>query len=238
MCLVFLAGQAAKASVGNDLSDRASASSVTNTTGIKRTEPWHHSKDELADLRESAVSFVNTPQRAGALIAAETDDTTRIRMGASPEDGSPASGRSGQDHGAQPDFLQPQGFFASPTGALLRSVAFPGWGQWSNGKKQKAAFYFTVESYFITKALIWRHRARGSGLEFATFDHARDRRNYFYWLTGLTLFVSMFDAYADRYLLTLERTRDAGDEYWGGRKDTRYRPARPEEWRLALRVRF
>ncbi len=122
-------------------------------------------------------------------------------------------------------------FFQSPTGKLLRSVAFPGWGQWSNGKKQKAAVYFAIESYFLTKALIWRHRAAErqpiwensctseSGCDinaFNDYDTARDRRNYFYWLTGVTVFISMFDAYADAYLLTLERTRDQGDDYWGG----------------------
>jgi len=122
-------------------------------------------------------------------------------------------------------------FFQSPTGKLMRSVAFPGWGQWSNGKKQKAAVYFAIESYFLTKALIWRHRAAerlplwenscttDGGCDtqaFNDYDTARDRRNYFYWLTGVTVFISMFDAYADAYLLTLERTRDNGDDYWGG----------------------
>ncbi len=122
--------------------------------------------------------------------------------------------------------------FQSPTGKLLRSVAFPGWGQWSNGKKQKAAIYFAIESYFLTKAMIWRHRAAqrlplwensctpAGGCDtkaFTSYDTARDRRNYFYWLTGVTVFISMFDAYADAYLLTLERTRNKGDEYWGGR---------------------
>jgi hypothetical protein len=122
-------------------------------------------------------------------------------------------------------------FSQSPTGKLFRSVALPGWGQWSNGKKQKAAVYFGIESYFLTKALIWRHRAADrltvwenscgeSGCDakaFNNYDTARDRRNYFYWLTGVTVFISMFDAYADAYLLSLERTRDKGDDYWGGR---------------------
>lgn len=228
VCLIVVAEQAVLASGGID-TGRREFSSVTGPN------------DPGADtsgypmLRATSLQL---PEGAGLLFAAKTDDTAKFRMGAPPKNETPVTGLTGQDRGALRDSLRPQGFFASPTGALLRSVAFPGWGQWSNGKKQKAAVYFTAESYFITKALIWRHRARGSGIDFDTFDHARDRRNYFYWLTGLTVFVSMFDAYADRYLLTLERTRDAGDEYWGGRKDARYRPARIEEWRLALRVRF
>jgi hypothetical protein len=108
-------------------------------------------------------------------------------------------------------------FFSSPTGALLKSVVVPGWGQLANGKEQKAAVYIAIEGYFITKALIWRHRARESGIDYTTYDHARDRRNFFTWLTGITIFVSMFDAYADSYLLDLERTKRLDDEFWGGK---------------------
>lgn len=129
--------------------------------------------------------------------------------------------------------LRPANFFSSPTGTLLKSVAFPGWGQWANGKKQKAAIYFGIESYWITKALIWRHRARTAD-DFAEFTHAQDRRNFFYWLTGITVFVSMFDAYADRYLLTLERTRNMPEDFWGSQPGLES----PEEWRLTLSMRF
>lgn len=128
--------------------------------------------------------------------------------------------------------LKSPSFFSSPTGTLLKSVAFPGWGQWANGKKQKAAVYFTIETYFITKALIWRHRAI-TAETFSDYSHARDRRNYFYWLTGITVFVSMFDAYADRYLLTLERTRDMPEEFWGG-----HQTSPSDEWRLTLVVKL
>ncbi len=129
--------------------------------------------------------------------------------------------------------LNSQTFFSSPTGTLLKSVAFPGWGQWSNGKRQKAAIYCGIESYWITKALIWRHRARTAD-DLAEFAHARDRRNYFYWLTGITVFVSMFDAYADRYLLTMERTRNMPDEFWGDMTH----PPPSDVWRLALAIKF
>jgi len=127
------------------------------------------------------------------------------------------------------------GFFDSPTGTLFKSVVFPGWGQWSNGKKQKAAVYFAVETYFATKALVWRHRAR-QNVDYSTFMRARDRRNYFYWFTGLTIFVSMFDAYADRYLLTLERMRQRPDDYWGGQRTWRSRTE--DGWRLSLVYHF
>lgn len=129
--------------------------------------------------------------------------------------------------------LRSANFLSSPTGTLLKSVAFPGWGQWANGKKQKAAIYFGIESYWVTKALIWRHRARTAD-DFAEFTHAQDRRNFFYWLTGITVFVSMFDAYADRYLLTLERTRNMPEDFWGLHPELES----PEQWRLTLSMRF
>lgn len=143
----------------------------------------------------------------------------------------------------------PGGFFRSPTGTLLKSVVFPGWGQWSNGKKQKAAVYFGIETYFLTKALIWNHRASDRfrtwentdpadetalRAAFNDYDSARNSRNYFYWLTGITAFVSMFDAYADSYLLTLERTRKMGDDYWGGQ--ARFAPE--DELGLAISWHF
>lgn len=129
--------------------------------------------------------------------------------------------------------LKSESFFSSPTGALLKSVAFPGWGQLANGKRQKAAVYFGIESYWIAKSLIWRHRAR-TAASLADFSHAQDRRNYFYWLTGITVFVSMFDAYTDRYMLTLERTRDEGDDFWG---NADYLDS-AERWQLALTIKF
>ncbi|MBI5867154.1 MAG: hypothetical protein HZB43_02495 [candidate division Zixibacteria bacterium] len=149
-------------------------------------------------------------------------------------------------HGLPP---RPGGFFRSPTGTLLKSVAFPGWGQWSNGKKQKAAVYFGIETFFLTKALIWRHRAADrlrtwentdptneTALReaFSNYDSARNSRNYFYWLAGITTFISMFDAYADCYLLTLENTRKMGDDYWGGQA----RVAPDDELRVAVTWHF
>jgi len=163
--------------------------------------------------------------------AGDTLHTTTTGLPARP--GERSSGASSDTVTDQASFrVQRESFFASPTGTLLKSVAFPGWGQWSNGKKQKAGIYFGVEGYFITKSLIWRHRARQDA-DFATLSHARDRRNYFYWLTGLTVFISMFDAYADRYLLTLEQTRHRPDEFWGGQASSA-----SDGWRLLLGWRF
>jgi len=145
-------------------------------------------------------------------------------------------------------YLWRSDFFHSPTSKLLRSVVIPGWGQWSNGKKQKAAIVVAIEGYFFTKAMIWRGRTLDrlhdwertcdagncDNVVFNDYSSARDKRNYFYWLTGFTIFVSMFDAYADAYLLSMERTQDKPDDFWGGQANL----YPDDEYRILATIKF
>ncbi len=97
----------------------------------------------------------------------------------------------------------------SPMGALLRSVAIPGWGQYYNHKYVKSAIVFGAESFFIAKSIHWwkktedqydKVQSSESGRDFTTYINYRDRRNDYLWLTGLAVFLSMFDAYVDAHL--------------------------------------
>lgn len=100
----------------------------------------------------------------------------------------------------------------SPTITLFQSVAFPGWGQFSNRKYIKAGLVFLVETYFIYKAVDygqlaseWRRKWKEAPPElknsyFAEYTGHRDRRNTNLWYTALTIFFSMFDAYVDAHL--------------------------------------
>lgn len=103
----------------------------------------------------------------------------------------------------------------SPTGALLRSVVFPGWGQYANGRKVKAGLIFAIESWFIYKAVKdgadaadWRDKWKSTPdslgalkLEyFNQYTKYRDQRNTNIWYTAITVFLSMFDAYVDAHL--------------------------------------
>lgn len=114
----------------------------------------------------------------------------------------------------------------SPMGALLRSVAVPGWGQFYNHKYVKAAVVCGVESYFIYKAVDWWKKTEDqyelvqslpddekSG-PFGTYTSYRNRRNDFLWLVSLSVFVSMFDAYVDAHLsgFDVDLTPDFEDE--------------------------
>jgi hypothetical protein len=109
----------------------------------------------------------------------------------------------------------------SPTGALLRSVAFPGWGQFYNGKYFKSLVVFGTETTFITLAAIeWKRRNEhkrnfenlpqdhpDKSWEFEQFRFYEDRRNLFLWITAGIVFLSMFDAYVDAQLYNFDKEK-------------------------------
>jgi len=109
--------------------------------------------------------------------------------------------------------------YKSPTGALFRSVAFPGWGQFYNDKYLKSLAVFGTETTFITLAAIeWRrrneHKRKFQDLpqghpdkdwEFEQFRFYEDQRNLFLWITGGIVFLSMFDAYVDAHLYNFDK---------------------------------
>ena len=109
--------------------------------------------------------------------------------------------------------------YKSPTGALFRSVAFPGWGQFYNGKYVKSLVIFGTEATFITLAAVeWKrrneHKSRFQDLpqdhpdkawEFEQFRFYEDQRNLFLWITAGIIFLSMFDAYVDAQLYNFDK---------------------------------
>jgi len=109
----------------------------------------------------------------------------------------------------------------SPTGALSRSVAFPGWGQFYNDKYFKSLVVFGTETTFITLAVIeWgrrnEHKRNFENLpqnhpdkawEFEQFRFYEDRRNLFLWITTGIVFLSMFDAYVDAQLYDFDKEK-------------------------------
>ena len=107
----------------------------------------------------------------------------------------------------------------SPMGALLRSVAFPGWGQFYNKKYLKAGLAFGVETTFLTLMIIeWErmddHKKLFDSMsqdhpdkswEYEQYKFYQDRKNLFLWSTIATIFVSMFDAYVDAHLYDFDK---------------------------------
>lgn len=100
----------------------------------------------------------------------------------------------------------------SPMGALLRSVVVPGWGQLYNRKYVKAVVVAGVETFFLIKAVDWWVRTEDQYelvqtsppetqfFEFNKYLNYRQNRNDYLWALGITVFISMFDAYVDAHL--------------------------------------
>ncbi|MDL1874642.1 hypothetical protein FBQ85_05635 [Cytophagia bacterium CHB2] len=90
----------------------------------------------------------------------------------------------------------------SPSGAALRSLVIPGWGQYYNGKKIKAGLAFAGEAGLLGMALHWNSRAADAK---RANDETRqlqyeDWRNGCYWGLAALIVYSMLDAYVDAQL--------------------------------------
>jgi hypothetical protein len=106
----------------------------------------------------------------------------------------------------------------SPTGALLRSMVFPGWGQLCNRKYIKSLVVMAGEGYCIVQAIRHWDLANQAydrfvqtddsdsrkSLYYYDYDYYQDRRNLFLWLSGVAIFLSMIDAYVDAHLANFD----------------------------------
>lgn len=102
-----------------------------------------------------------------------------------------------------------------PTTALFKSMLIPGWGQIGNRSYFKAAIVIGLEGWLISNAVHYRRTASDKFNQFLAtddsltsqrdalyyeFEDQRSLRNKYYWFAGLTVFISMFDAYVDAHL--------------------------------------
>ena len=97
--------------------------------------------------------------------------------------------------------------YPSPRGALWRALVFPGWGQWYNGKKWKAALVFTAEFGLVANAVYWNQKAQAAA---NAYDRAFyvDNRNLSNWWLLFTVFMSATDAYVDAQLANFDVSPD------------------------------
>lgn len=106
-----------------------------------------------------------------------------------------------------------QNLYQQPTVALFKSLFVPGLGQLGNHRYIKAAFFAGMEAWFISSAIKYRNQARDARDLFDketnrdrrnalwdVYDDKRVTRNKYTWYAGITIFVSMFDAYVDAHL--------------------------------------
>lgn len=100
-----------------------------------------------------------------------------------------------------------------PTIALFKSILIPGWGQLGNKKYVKAALVASLEIYLISNYIHYAGKASDAKKDFQPligtdragpyyekYRSAKDDRNFYGWMTGGVIFISMFDAYVDAHL--------------------------------------
>lgn len=87
----------------------------------------------------------------------------------------------------------------NPNGAVLRSLLVPGWGQYYNGQKWKAALVCAAEVSEVGVAIFWhRESKRVNDARYKLIYE--DYRNAAYWFLAGTIVLSMLDAYVDAQL--------------------------------------
>jgi len=107
----------------------------------------------------------------------------------------------------------------SPTGAMLRSAVFPGWGQYYNESYWKIPIIWGVSAWFI---YLWIDRddnyqvyrelynnsldesSNGNSNYKNLRDFFRDDRDLFAVYLGLTYFLNLIDAYVDAHLFDFD----------------------------------
>ena len=93
----------------------------------------------------------------------------------------------------------------NPTGAMLRSILVPGWGQFYNGKWFKGILIAGAEVGLVANALVLNQWANEAASE-EEFLYYIDNRNLSFWLLGATILYSMADAYVDAHLFGFDES--------------------------------
>ena len=95
----------------------------------------------------------------------------------------------------------------SPTGAMLRSMALPGWGQWYNEKRLKAVVVMGAEAGLAIDAIVQNQLAARSEADYER-EYYRNNRSLAIWWLGAVILYSMADAYVDAHLFDFDERPD------------------------------
>jgi hypothetical protein len=102
----------------------------------------------------------------------------------------------------------------NPTGALLRSLAVPGWGQLYDEQYIKSALVAAVEGLLVAGAIVEHQRSEDDyniyqdttrsdevrQSSWLRYSRRTDKRNSYLWYLAGFKFLSMIDAYVDAHL--------------------------------------
>jgi len=95
----------------------------------------------------------------------------------------------------------------SPTAAMVRSLLVPGWGQWYNGKKWKAALVFGAELGLAANAALQNQYLQRTRDPLAR-EYYLSNRNTSNWILALVVVLSMLDAYVDAHFADFDESPD------------------------------
>jgi hypothetical protein len=103
---------------------------------------------------------------------------------------------------------------------MARSAILPGWGQFKNGRPLKAGIAIALEGVALAKVIqagndaddalaresdaLAHGDAAGADAARADYDAAFNRRTTAGWVLGLSVVLSMVDAYVDAHLLQFD----------------------------------
>ncbi len=95
----------------------------------------------------------------------------------------------------------------SPKGAMLRSLALPGWGQFYNKQIIKSLLVVATQGTFIGLAIRYNNKVQ-TALSLEEQNFYKDRRNLTFWWMGAAVLLSMIDAYIDAHLYDFDAGPD------------------------------
>lgn len=96
----------------------------------------------------------------------------------------------------------------SPNGAMLRSLALPGWGQFYNEQVIKGLIVIAGRGTILGYTIYYNNRANEFPKGSPEREFYKDRRNLTFWLQGAATLLSMLDAYIDAYLYDFDAGPD------------------------------
>jgi hypothetical protein len=103
----------------------------------------------------------------------------------------------------RPDPAKPK---KSTTGAVFRSLAIPGWGQWYNDSRVKSIAFFATETFFAVGISRYHDKMMAAKKADVFVDERlfRSSRNKMIWWAAAIKLLSLGDAYVDAQLFKID----------------------------------
>ncbi len=95
--------------------------------------------------------------------------------------------------------------FNTPLKPMLKSMVIPGWGQYSNNIKHKAALFLAGDAFLLYRGLDLNSQMSDFQKNSPGWKQKKDDRNRYLLFSGLTAFLSVSDVYFSSYFRYLDK---------------------------------